>query len=177
MKPLTDVWTNYISSFEGTCRDCADEGGICPRNGSPCGSDKAFNHAARAIIYGIENGYLTVPLNKKIAIKDRPILIRLTISASLVTKSNPLESTMRHCIERALGECLGRCNWTEDFEFICRADQFGIFMALIDEKFENAELFSKIKFEMFRQGDPKPALNKFNVCDKSIGRLHVELEV
>lgn len=49
----------YINRYGGRCRDCADEGGICPNRGLPCAdAPKAIQFVLEALAYGINNGYI-----------------------------------------------------------------------------------------------------------------------
>lgn len=61
-KLLSDSATvSYIARYGGMCRDCADEGGICPSSGLPCAnSRKAIEHVLNALKYGIEHKFLPV---------------------------------------------------------------------------------------------------------------------
>jgi hypothetical protein len=48
----------YVARYGGKCRDCADEDGICPRNGLPCGKAReAIAHVLKALKYGAAHGY------------------------------------------------------------------------------------------------------------------------
>lgn len=59
MIPVTQEVVNYIARYGGMCRDCADENGVCPRSGIPCGGhDKAIRHVLDAYNYGVANGFL-----------------------------------------------------------------------------------------------------------------------
>ena len=54
---------NYIDRYGGFCRDCADEDGVCPSSGLPCGgSKKAIRHVLTALAYGVNHGYIPVIL-------------------------------------------------------------------------------------------------------------------
>lgn len=58
--PLTKDVIRYISRYGGQCRDCADENGVCPSSGLPCGgAEKAIRHVLSAYNYGIKNGFLS----------------------------------------------------------------------------------------------------------------------
>ena len=60
---FTDEHVRYVARYGGLCRDCADENGVCPRSGLPCGgSDKAIRRVLEALSYGIKNGYVSNPL-------------------------------------------------------------------------------------------------------------------
>lgn len=49
----------YVLQYGGLCRDCADENGICPGSGLPCGGQrKAVTHVVQALRYGLQHGYL-----------------------------------------------------------------------------------------------------------------------
>lgn len=57
--PITKEVVSYIARYGGRCRDCADNNGVCPNSGLPCGeADKAIRHVLRAYNYGVENGFL-----------------------------------------------------------------------------------------------------------------------
>lgn len=58
--PTTEEVVRYVSRYGGFCRDCADEYGICPRSGLPCGDERdgAIRHVIRALNYGFGNGFL-----------------------------------------------------------------------------------------------------------------------
>jgi len=54
-----DSAVQYVLRFEGGCRDCADEAGVCPRDGLPCRDRaKSIAFVLRALRYGVQNGYL-----------------------------------------------------------------------------------------------------------------------
>lgn len=56
---LDGAVVDYISRYGGRCRDCADEDGVCPHSGLPCGNaEKAIRHVIKAYNYGISNGFL-----------------------------------------------------------------------------------------------------------------------
>ena len=51
----------YVEQFGGRCRDCADEGGVCPNTGLPCAEKrKAILWVIGAINYGVAHGFLKV---------------------------------------------------------------------------------------------------------------------
>jgi hypothetical protein len=57
----TKATLEYVSQFGGRCRDCADEFGVCPKSGLPCGQgNKAILWVIGAINYGVEHGFLKV---------------------------------------------------------------------------------------------------------------------
>jgi hypothetical protein len=58
--PETDEVVRYVARYGGMCRDCADEDGICPHSGLPCGDEceKAILHVIKALNYGFGRGYL-----------------------------------------------------------------------------------------------------------------------
>ena len=69
--PERDV-VGYVTRWGGNCRDCADENGVCPNSGLPCGgARKAIEHVLKALRYGVRHGYIDDPLNT-CANKDRP---------------------------------------------------------------------------------------------------------
>lgn len=52
----------YASRFGPSCRDCADENGVCPATGIACGGQKAaVLFVVNAINYGIEKGFIKHP--------------------------------------------------------------------------------------------------------------------
>lgn len=60
--PMLDV-VGYVERWGGACRDCADESGVCPGTGLPCGGQrKAIEYVIRALQYGVKHGYITDPL-------------------------------------------------------------------------------------------------------------------
>lgn len=59
---FTAAHVSYIDRYGGRCRDCADEGGVCPNRGLPCAdSTKAIRFVLDALAYGINHGYINVP--------------------------------------------------------------------------------------------------------------------
>lgn len=59
---FTDEHLSYVDRYGGLCRDCADENGVCPTRGLPCGgSKKAIEFVFRALEYGISHGYISSP--------------------------------------------------------------------------------------------------------------------
>ena len=60
--PERDV-VGYVARWGGNCRDCADENGVCPNSGLPCGgARKAIEHVIKALQYGVQHGYISNPL-------------------------------------------------------------------------------------------------------------------
>ncbi|MFN3303144.1 MAG: hypothetical protein ACK44A_05420 [Roseateles sp.] len=60
---FTDAHASYVARWGGSCRDCADENGVCPNSGLPCGgADKAIGHVFKALAYGVKHGYISNPL-------------------------------------------------------------------------------------------------------------------
>lgn len=56
---ITNELVRYIARYGGSCRDCADEDGVCPTSGLPCGeAERAIRHVLKALNYGVSNGYL-----------------------------------------------------------------------------------------------------------------------
>jgi hypothetical protein len=50
---------DYALHYGPRCRDCADEDGVCPASGLPCGgARKAVAHVVDAIIYGATHDYI-----------------------------------------------------------------------------------------------------------------------
>lgn len=61
-EPNADV-VGYVARWGGDCRDCADENGVCPNSGLPCGgARKAIEHVIKALQYGVQHGYIANPL-------------------------------------------------------------------------------------------------------------------
>jgi hypothetical protein len=61
--PMPDV-VGYVERWGGACRDCADESGVCPSTGMPCGgARKAIEYVIRALQYGVTHGYISNPIN------------------------------------------------------------------------------------------------------------------
>lgn len=59
---FTSEHVEYVKRYGGLCRDCADEDGVCPTSGLPCGeSDKAIKHVLGAIEYGVNKGFIPPP--------------------------------------------------------------------------------------------------------------------
>lgn len=57
--PDEKTCVDYVLRYGGRCRDCADENGICPGSGLPCGGQrKAVTHVVQALRYGLQHGYL-----------------------------------------------------------------------------------------------------------------------
>lgn len=65
LKPFTTAHVDYVLQFGGLCRDCADEAGVCPRSGLPCGGQrKSVEWVLHALGYGLTHGFvpaLTAP--------------------------------------------------------------------------------------------------------------------
>ena len=62
LAPERDV-VGYVARWGGNCRDCADENGVCPSSGLPCGgARKAIEHVLAALRYGVQHGYIADPL-------------------------------------------------------------------------------------------------------------------
>lgn len=56
---FTEQHIQYIERYNGRCRDCADENGVCPSSGLPCeNSKKAVKSVLDALSYGVNNNYL-----------------------------------------------------------------------------------------------------------------------
>lgn len=56
---FTDEHVSYIAKYGGRCRDCADQDGVCPSSGLPCGgSDKAIRHVLSALAYGLNHKFI-----------------------------------------------------------------------------------------------------------------------
>jgi hypothetical protein len=53
---------DYIARFGSRCRDCADDGPVCPNTGIACnGYEAAARRAVTALNYGWKHGFLAVP--------------------------------------------------------------------------------------------------------------------
>lgn len=60
---FTDEHVQFIQRFGGKCRDCADESGVCPNTGFPCGAKRqAIESVLRALEYGFEYGHIGLPM-------------------------------------------------------------------------------------------------------------------
>jgi hypothetical protein len=60
---FTEEHAGYIKRYGGRCRDCADENGVCPSSGLPCGgADKAIRHVLGALAYGVNHGFVSRPV-------------------------------------------------------------------------------------------------------------------
>lgn len=116
-------------------------------------------------------------MTKKEPSKPQPILIRMTFPGKMVSKSDPFDGgqTMRHIIERAFGECLGRCEWTREMEFIATLEQFGLFTALMIEK-RMVERLQVIQVRMFRE-EPYIAPTRFDTRTNKMRAIHVDKEL
>ncbi len=50
---------DYVVRYHGGCRDCADEDGVCPRDGIACGRRrKAAEFVLEALSYGLKHGFI-----------------------------------------------------------------------------------------------------------------------
>lgn len=58
---------------------------------------------------------------------DMNRLVRFTVPAHRLRKSAAEQDGYRKLIEEVFGQCLGRSDW-DDVTFICRLDQFGLFL-------------------------------------------------
>lgn len=64
-EPERDI-VGYVARWGGNCRDCADENGVCPNSGLPCGgARKAIEHVINALQYGVLHGYVSNPLTER----------------------------------------------------------------------------------------------------------------
>jgi hypothetical protein len=53
---------NYVLRYGSGCRDCADDGPVCTRDGLPCAErGKAIASVISALEYGFSHGYIKVP--------------------------------------------------------------------------------------------------------------------
>ncbi|MEK1893176.1 MAG: Lar family restriction alleviation protein [Rhizobium sp.] len=85
---ITDDLVRYISRYGGRCRDCADEDGVCPTSGLPCGgADKAIRHVLKALNYGAANGFIAArPQSAAVRDEAQIALEILTRAAADVAK-------------------------------------------------------------------------------------------
>ena len=61
-EPEADV-VEYVARWGGNCRDCADESGVCPGSGLPCGgARKAIEHVIKALQYGVTHVHIANPI-------------------------------------------------------------------------------------------------------------------
>lgn len=61
---FTSEHVDYVARYGGTCRDCADEAGVCPSSGLPCQNKReAIRYVLEAIQYGVRNGFVSSPAN------------------------------------------------------------------------------------------------------------------
>lgn len=61
---------DYVMRYGGHCRDCADEDGICPRDGTPCEpapKRAVIEHTLKALEYGISHGFIQSPFTRPAA--------------------------------------------------------------------------------------------------------------
>jgi hypothetical protein len=66
MNLLSKKTLDYVISYGGNCRDCADNRGICPKSGLPCADrEKAIKWVIDAINYGVGAGYLPLQEGRK----------------------------------------------------------------------------------------------------------------
>ncbi len=63
-----EAWADFAMQYGPRCRDCADEDGVCPATGVPCGGKrKAVEYIVGAIRYGIAAGFIANPENPRIS--------------------------------------------------------------------------------------------------------------
>lgn len=65
---------DYVMRFGGRCRDCADEDGICPTNGTPCEpapKRAVIEHTLKALEYGMSHGFIQSPFTRPSAPVER----------------------------------------------------------------------------------------------------------
>ena len=55
--------------------------------------------------------------------------VLFTIPAIWITKESPVSDIVRKAIEKTTGECLGRCYWRHDEQFLATSEQFGELVA------------------------------------------------
>ncbi len=73
---MTSEIINYVGRYGGSCRDCADNDGVCDR-GTPCDPKvfrAAIEHTIKALDYGIKHGFIENPFTS--AVPDVPELVR-----------------------------------------------------------------------------------------------------
>ncbi len=61
---------DYVMRYGGHCRDCADEDGICPRDGTPCEpapKRAVIEHTLKALEYGMSRGFIQSPFPRPVA--------------------------------------------------------------------------------------------------------------
>jgi|GEM_PF-5827712 len=61
---------DYVMRYGGHCRDCADEDGICPRDGTPCEpapKRAVIEHTLKALEYGMSRGFIQSPFTRPVA--------------------------------------------------------------------------------------------------------------
>lgn len=61
---------DYVMRYGGHCRDCADEDGICPRDGTPCEpapKRAVIEHTLKALEYGMSHGFIQSPFTRPAA--------------------------------------------------------------------------------------------------------------
>jgi hypothetical protein len=89
---FTDEHLAYVNRYGGNCRDCADENGVCPNSGLPCGGrEKAIRFVFNALTYGINNGFISSPFATQPA--------ALTSEAEAVAIPQTLYVEARQCTE------------------------------------------------------------------------------
>lgn len=88
--PNDQETVDYVLRYGPRCRDCADENGVCPSSGLPCGNGgKAVRHVIAALNYGLKHGFLrpdepAAPANaERLALDDGALLNRLKTEAQL----------------------------------------------------------------------------------------------
>ncbi|MBA8846216.1 hypothetical protein FHW02_004306 [Ochrobactrum sp. RH1CCR137] len=57
---------DYVMRYGGRCRDCADEDGVCPTNGTPCEPKvkrAVIEHTLRSLEYGLSHGFIENPFS------------------------------------------------------------------------------------------------------------------
>lgn len=60
---FTKEHVEYVQRYGGMCRNCADELGVCPSTGLPCGnSEKAIKYVLDSISYGINHKFVEHPV-------------------------------------------------------------------------------------------------------------------
>jgi hypothetical protein len=87
----------YVTQYGGHCRDCADENGVCPSSGLPCGgSEKAIRFVFNALSYGVKHKYISSPFVTQPA---APV-VRKSLSASVADALRPFLSPGQKVIWR-----------------------------------------------------------------------------
>jgi hypothetical protein len=97
---FTAAHVEYIQMYGGRCRDCADNDGVCPSSGLPCGgSEKAIRRVLDALAYGVNHGYITLAASEPKPQEER---------ASEAVRLRCLLQSCRPFVEAHRDYCLGK---------------------------------------------------------------------